>query len=68
MFGRRLKEARKEKNLSQEEVAEMINTSRSNISKYENETLEPNIETLKKLCEIYEVSADHIIGIEVKNN
>ena len=39
MFGRRLKEARKEKNLSQEEVAEMINTSRCNISKYENETL-----------------------------
>ncbi len=68
MFGENLKKARKKAKLSQEKVAEIINTSRSNISKYENETLEPNIDTLKRLCELYEVSADHVIGITLKES
>ena len=63
MYGKRLKESRINTKKSQEEVAEIINTSRSNISKYENETLEPNIETLKQLCKIYNVSSDYIIGL-----
>ena len=67
MHGERLKIARKKAKLSQEEVAEMINTSRSNISKYETEALEPNIETLKQLCKIYKVSADYIVGLTEEN-
>lgn len=67
MIGNKLKEARKNANLSQEQVAEILNTSRSNISKYENGNLEPNIQTLKKFCEIYNISADYLIGL-TKNN
>ena len=67
MHGERLKIARKKAKLSKEEVAEMINTSRSNISKYETEALEPNIETLKQLCKIYKVSADYIVGLTEEN-
>ncbi len=66
MFGSKLKKARKKKGLSQEKVAELINTSRSNISKYENEVLEPNLETIKKLCELYNISADELL--EINNN
>ncbi|MBR1383748.1 MAG: helix-turn-helix transcriptional regulator [Ruminococcus sp.] len=63
MYGQRLKEARKKKKLSQEKVAEILNISRSNITKYELETLEPNLQTLKELCIVYNVSADYIIGL-----
>ena len=66
MYGERLKNARKKRNLSQEEVALELNISRSNISKYENEELEPNLQTLKELCKIYETSADYIIGLVQK--
>lgn len=66
MIGDKLKKARKKANLSQEKVAEIINTSRSNISKYETGFLEPNIETLKKLCELYKISADELL--EINNN
>lgn len=66
MYGERLKNARKSRNLSQEEVALELNISRSNISKYENEELEPNLQTLKELCKIYETSADYIIGLVQK--
>lgn len=65
MIGKKLKTARKNAKMSQEEVAEILNTSRSNISKYENETLEPNIQTLKKLCEIYKISADELLEIKI---
>ena len=61
-----MKQARKKAKLSQEKVAEIINTSRSNISKYETGFLEPNIETLKKLCELYKISADELL--EINNN
>ena len=43
MIGDKLRIARKKSKLSQEKVAEIINTSRSNISKYETGLLEPNI-------------------------
>lgn len=66
MIGDKLKIARKKAKLSQEKVAEIINTSRSNISKYETGFLEPNIETLKKLCELYKISADELL--EINNN
>ncbi|GAB5082678.1 hypothetical protein Osc1_18530 [Hominimerdicola sp. 21CYCFAH17_S] len=61
MFCDNLKKARKNCNMSQEEVAELLNTSRSNISKYEIGTLEPSINTLKKMCEIYKISADELL-------
>lgn len=63
MIGAKLKSARIAQKLSQEEVALSLNTSRSNISKYENDNLEPNLMTLKQLCLLYHVSADYLLGI-----
>ena len=63
MFAERLREARKHCKLSQEEVAEHLNTARSNISKYETGFMEPSLQTLKELCELYHVSADYLLEI-----
>ena len=63
MYGERLKNARKNKNLTLINVAIKLNTTHATISRYENEKLEPNLDTLKKLCELYKVSADYILGI-----
>lgn len=68
MFKDNLKKARKKAGYSQEGIAEKINTARSNISKYENGKLEPNLDTLKKLCETYEVSADELLEININKN
>ncbi|MDE6670636.1 MAG: helix-turn-helix domain-containing protein [Ruminococcus sp.] len=65
-MGKRLKLARKNAKMSQEEVAEILNISRSNISKYENDKLEPNIYTIKQFCELYGITADYLLGIETK--
>ncbi len=63
-FSRKLKQARKAAKLSQEQVALEINISRSNISKYENGDLEPNIETIKKLIKLYKTTPNYLFEDE----
>lgn len=53
--------------MTQQQVADILNTSRSNITKYENGDLEPNIETIGLLAELYNVSTDWLFGI-IKTN
>lgn len=64
MFHEKIKAARKNAHLSQEQVADLLQTSRSNISKYETGFLEPNLLTLKQLCELYKISADYLLDIK----
>lgn len=63
-FVMNIKKARLKANLTQQEVAEKINTSRSNITKYEIGMLEPNIDTIGQLAELYNVSTDWLFGIK----
>ena len=53
MLGEKIKKSREEKKITQVEVAEVLGVKPSTISKYENGTLEPNIESLKKLAELF---------------
>ena len=61
-FGIILKNLRQDNNLTQEELAEKINTSRSNIANYENEKNKPSIEVLEKLSTLFDVSIDYLLG------
>ena len=61
-----MKELRKEKKLSQEEIAKKINVSQRTYSNYENGQREPSIETLIKLAEFYNITLDTLAGIETK--
>ena len=67
-FGLRLKELREGKNLSQADVARIIEISRTTISGYEQNIKTPKIETLKKLALLYNSSVDYILGIETRKN
>lgn len=66
-FAANLKRARINAGYTQQYVADVLNTSQSNITKYENGTLEPNIETIGLLAELYKVTTDWLFGI-IKNN
>lgn len=63
MYGERLRIARKNKNLTLINVGMRINASHTTISRYETGKLEPSLDTLKRLCEIYGVSADYVLGL-----
>ena len=61
-FGNNLKKIRQEKNMTQEELAKRINTSRSNIANYENDKNMPSIDILNKLSEILNCTTDYLLG------
>ena len=48
-FGKRLKNLRIEKNLTQQQLAEKLNVSKANISKYESDIIEPNINLINRI-------------------
>lgn len=60
-FGNKLKKLRQDNNLTQEELAKKINTSRSNIANYENDKNMPSIEILTLLAEIFNCSLDYLL-------
>lgn len=63
-FGERLKELRKNKNWTQQQLANKIELSKTVISKYENNIQMPTLDTLIKLAAIFNVSMDYITGLE----
>ena len=58
----RLKELRESRNLTQKQVAEIIGYSVLSYARYEKGEREPDISTLKKLADYFDVSVDYIIG------
>jgi transcriptional regulator with XRE-family HTH domain len=60
-FGKRLKEARTHRQLTQNEVAGKLGIDFTTISKYENNKSQPDNEILRELASMYEVSLDWLI-------
>ncbi len=60
-FGDRLKQARKNKRLTQNDVAEQLGVDFTTVSKYENDKSQPDNETLRELAGLYEVSIDWLL-------
>jgi transcriptional regulator with XRE-family HTH domain len=61
-LGEKLKYLRKRHNWTQEQLAQHLNISRSQISKWENGELLPDVQSLQKLSNLYKVSVDFLIG------
>ena len=63
-FGKRLRQIRKERKMTQEEFAKMLGTSKQILSRYEREDRSPRIEVVRKYAEALKVSADYLLGDE----
>ena len=61
MLGEKIKLYRENLNMTQNEIAEVLGVKSTTISKYESGILEPNIESLKKLSELFNVSIDELL-------
>ena len=48
--------------MSQQQLADVIGTSQQSINKYENHNVEPDIATLIKLADHFQVSVDDLVG------
>ena len=68
MIGKRLKKARELKEMTQQEVADESDIARTTLSKIENDIYEPSIEQLRKLIELYNVNANWLLDVGIKND
>ena len=64
----RIKDIREDREMKQKDVAEFLNISQTNYSKYELGKLNIPIETLKKMSILFDTSIDYLLGLtnEVK--
>ena len=61
-FNQRLQELRKQKGLTQEELAERLYVSRTAVSKWESGRGYPNIDSLKDIAKFFSVSIDELLS------
>ena len=64
-FGKRLKQIRKERNLTQSQLAEILGTSKQVISRYEHGESNPKIELVCKYAEKLGVAVDYLLKDDV---
>lgn len=62
MINKRLIELRKKRKLSQQELSKRIGIARSTLAGYENNSREPDIDTLQKIADFFDVTLDYLTG------
>ena len=62
-----IRELREDRDLKQAEIAKVLHTTQQVYSRYENGVNEMPIRHLIALCRFYHVSADYILGLNVKD-
>lgn len=61
-FNEKLQELRKQQELTQEELAQMLYVSRTAISKWESGRGFPNIDSLKRIAKLFSVTIDELLS------
>lgn len=64
MLGARIKELRKEFGLSQVALADQMEVTKQTISNWENENIQPSIDMLVGLANIFNVTTDYLLGLD----
>lgn len=59
----KIKDLRVKKGLTQKQLAAMVNKSVTGLASWEQGLSEPSVNDIRALCEIFEVSADYLLGL-----
>lgn len=62
-FGKRLKESRKIAGYTQRQVADKLNMTQQQYSRFENGKFELNYEQIIFVCKLFDVSSDYLLGL-----
>ena len=65
LIGKRIKDLRVEKGMSQQDLGDLVGVTKVSICGYENGTRTPSLETFDLLADIFGVTTDYLLGREV---
>ena len=63
-YGKKIAELRAANKMTQAQLGNQLNVTSQAVSKWENGLSEPDIESIKKICEIFHISFDEFFGVE----
>ena len=66
-LGEKIKLARMQKKISQQQLSEAAQTHQKNISKYEQDLVVPSAITLKRIADALHVTTDYLLGSELED-
>lgn len=61
MLGKKIKFLRNEQGITQDQLADYINVSRQSVWGYENNSVEPSLNVLVKIADVFNVSLDYLL-------
>ncbi len=61
-FGQKLKALRKKQNLTQAQLGEALGVAQRTVASWEQETRQPDLDTLVALAKFFQVSTDYLLG------
>ncbi|MBR2025156.1 MAG: helix-turn-helix transcriptional regulator [Clostridia bacterium] len=64
LIGEKIRNAREDLDLSQSDMAKLIPMNQSNYSKIERNVHEPNLEQLKRICQILKLDPRYLLGLD----
>ena len=64
VVGKNLKQARKDKGLTQNDVAKIMKMTQQQYSRFENGVFELNYSQIFELCELYDITPNELFNIE----
>jgi transcriptional regulator with XRE-family HTH domain len=67
-IGDKIRSAREDMDLSQEEVARLIPINQSSYSKIERDIQEPNLEQLRRICQILNLDPAYLLSLDKFEN
>lgn len=65
LIGRRIKELRIKKGLSQQQLGEIVGVTKVSVCGYENGSRVPSLETFEQMAELFGTTTDYLLGREV---
>ncbi len=66
-FGKRIKALRRNKDMTQEQLAEILSVSPQAVSRWETDSAMPDISLIPAICNLFNTSSDHLLGIDSEN-
>ena len=66
-IGEKITIERKKLNYSQEKLSDILGITRQTLSNWESDITSPDLKQSKKLCEIFEISMDELVGNDINS-
>lgn len=63
-LGRKIKLLRIQNDMSQKELGDLLGVQRTSISSYESDRIKPDIDKIKTMAKLFNVSTDYLLGLK----